>query len=214
MTINMVETIKFVAIGNSLTVGFLSSPYLTNQPYSNFLKEISNDYLKQLRIKDNFEIKIINRGINGDLTSNMLSRFQRDVIELKPNYVIILGGTNDMGWRLPIFEIFCNLKKMFKMALDNKIEPIVCTVPSILGWDEGIPPRLKLNQFLQHFCRENKILTVDLFTKTCDIETKRLRSNYSIDGLHLNALGYQMIAETIFEDAIKILLNSLFSPTI
>ncbi len=201
----MVRTIIFVAIGNSLTVGSIPLR-LVNQPYSRFLKEIADDFLKPMGKNDSVEIRIMNRGVDGDLTSGMLLRFRQDVIDLNPDYVIILGGTNDIGWDLPVKEIFSNLKKMFEMAMDNGIEPIGCTVPSILRWNEGIPPRLELNQLLEGFCSEKGILCVDLFTKTCDPGTGRLRSDYSSDGLHFNTLGYKKIAETIFDESIKNLL--------
>ena len=134
----MTGKINFVAMGDSLTVGFIPA-CLASQPYSNFLKDCANSFLKELGMKDAIRISIINRGVNGDLTSNMLLRFKQDVVDLKPDYVIILGGSNDIGWGFPIEEIFFNLQRMFEIAIDGGIKPIGCTVPSVLGWDEGIP---------------------------------------------------------------------------
>ena len=202
----MPRTITFVALGDSLTVGFIPSRIAT-QPYSRFLKEITDDFLLHSNRSHKFTTRFINRGVNGDLTSDMLLRFKRDVIALKPNYVIILGGTNDIGWGLPVDEIFSFLKQMYEKAVDNNVEPIGCTVPSLLGWDEGIQPRLTLNHLLQHFCREKNALCVDLFEATCDPATKRLRSEYSIDGLHFNTLGYRKTAETIFNEAVRRILT-------
>ena len=39
----------------------------------------------------------INRGISGQTTSEMLARFRRDVIDLQPKVVVILGGINDIA---------------------------------------------------------------------------------------------------------------------
>ena len=39
----------------------------------------------------------VNRGISGQTTPQMLIRFRRDVIELKPKVVVILAGTNDIA---------------------------------------------------------------------------------------------------------------------
>jgi len=202
----MPRTITFVALGDSLTVGFIPSRIAT-QPYSRFLKEITDDFLLQSIRPHTFKARFINRGVNGDLTSDMLLRFSQDVIALKPNYVIILGGTNDIGWGLPVDETFSCLKIMYEKAVDNNVEPIGCTVPSLLGWDEGIPPRLTINHLIQHFCREKNTLCVDLFEAMCDSATKRLRSEYSSDGLHFNALGYRKIAETIFKEAVLRILT-------
>ena len=37
------------------------------------------------------------RGISGQVTSHMLMRFRRDVIDLHPKYVVILAGINDIA---------------------------------------------------------------------------------------------------------------------
>lgn len=63
---------------------------------------------------------------------------------------------------------------------------------------------------VMRFCHEMEIPSVDLFVATCDPDTKRLRSDYSSDGLHLNISGYRKIAETIFEESIKALLAGKF----
>jgi lysophospholipase L1-like esterase len=48
-------------------------------------------------------IRVINAGINGDTTINLLRRFQRDVVPYHPDLVVLLVGLNDLttayGWR-------------------------------------------------------------------------------------------------------------------
>src|SRR6478752_3226280 len=39
----------------------------------------------------------VGRGISGQTTPQMLLRFRQDVIALKPDVVVILGGTNDIA---------------------------------------------------------------------------------------------------------------------
>ena len=39
----------------------------------------------------------VNRGISGQTTGQMLIRFRQDVIELRPQTVVILAGTNDIA---------------------------------------------------------------------------------------------------------------------
>ena len=43
-----------------------------------------------------FEGDVVNRGISGQTTAQMVGRFQQDVIALKPAVVHIMAGTNDM----------------------------------------------------------------------------------------------------------------------
>ena len=42
-------------------------------------------------------IDVVNRGIGGQTTPQMLVRFRQDVIDLHPQVVVILAGTNDIA---------------------------------------------------------------------------------------------------------------------
>ncbi|MDX2415558.1 MAG: GDSL-type esterase/lipase family protein, partial [Bacteroidales bacterium] len=62
---------RVVFMGNSITDSWTDS-FFENRPY-------------------------INRGISGQTTPQMLIRFRQDVINLKPEVVVILAGTNDLA---------------------------------------------------------------------------------------------------------------------
>ncbi|MEO7911474.1 MAG: GDSL-type esterase/lipase family protein [Roseiflexaceae bacterium] len=74
-----------VCFGDSLTEGVIGAAYV--------------DILRE-RLSAN--IRIINAGINGDTTINLLRRFERDVVPYRPDLVVILVGLNDLttayGW--------------------------------------------------------------------------------------------------------------------
>lgn len=201
----MVRRLRIVAMGDSLTVGFIPTR-LADQPYSRFLAEMIDAYVTRVNPAHDFTVHLINRGVNGDLTRDMLRRFQRDVIAEQPQYVILLGGSNDVGWGFPVDAIFSNLQAMYDAARQHAVEPIGCTVPSVLGWDDGIPPRQELNQLVKGFCREQDMLCADVFEGTCDPTTHRLTTAYASDGLHFNAVGYRRLAEIVFNDALRTVL--------
>jgi len=180
---------KIIAFGDSLTVGYLSPFEAT--PYAKFLQPLLGS-----------ETEIYVAGVSGELTEDMLRRFERQVIKNRPNYVIILGGTNDLGWGVSIDRIMANLTRMYQTAQKADIVPIACAIPSILGADEFIPPRLELNRRIQEAAKEMKIPFADLFTPTAD-SFGRLRQQYSQDGLHLNREGYRKIAQTLFDSVFK-----------
>jgi hypothetical protein len=94
-----------------------------------------------------------------------------------------------------------NLESMYSEALQHGIQPISCTVPSVLGFDEGIHPRLRLNQLIKNISAALGIACVDLFSATGD-SAGRLRIEYSNDGLHLSPRGYEAMAEAIFSEAV------------
>jgi hypothetical protein len=92
---------------------------------------------------------------------------------------------------------------MYREAVKHGIRFIACTVPSILGFDEGTPPRFVLNWFIKKYSAEHNKVCVDLFTATYDSSTGRLKEEYLNDGLHINTRGYETIAEVIFSEAVR-----------
>jgi len=202
-------TVKIVALGDSLTVGetgFISSPEEAATPYPEGLQLLAELYLRNRRSR--VSVHVLNRGINGDLTSGMLERFPRDVVSEKPDHAIILGGSNDIGWGLDPATIGHNLTSMYDAALGNGIRAVACSVPSILGFDELIPPRLELNRIIMDEAERRRLPFVDLFKETAHPQTKRLLENDSSDGLHLNAKGYRQVAEYIFDKWLRDILDN------
>jgi len=204
------EALMIVALGDSLTVGYLSPvtglEWPPCQPYTRFLEEMIRDAIAKRR--KSIRLQAINKGLNGDLTEGMLNRFDRDVLQLNPSHVIILGGTNDIGWGIPVTEIYSNLEEMYNKAIHHGILLIACAIPSILGYDSLIPPRVRLNKMIHSYCKRKGTRYVDLFSATADPATQRLSPQYSNDGLHLSAEGYRKIAETIFKEAFFPLINA------
>jgi len=202
-----IAAVKIVAFGDSLTVGEseLGSDPEEYASYPGYLEFLAQRHLGKHR--SDVKVSVVNRGVCGDLTSGMLRRFSRDVVVEKPDYVIILGGTNDIGWLMDPAMIADNLSMIYDAALDAGIVPIACTVPSILGLDELIPPRSRLNRMIRTEAEKRSIASLDLFAATADSETNRLSEQYSADGLHLNMKGYRQIGQYIFDNWLRALLD-------
>lgn len=210
MARNKNKSMRIIALGNSLTAGltidYSDSPYSFKlAPYTEYLKNLAIDFLKSRKAE--VRIDIMNKGVCGDCTSDMLMRFDRDVVKKEPDYVIVLGGTNDLGGGENPINVFDNLKKLYQRAESNNINPIACTIPSILGLDYLIPPRLELNELIKDEAVKRKIAFLDLFEATVDIKTNRLSDKYSSDGLHLSPEGYKKFGEIIFDEWLKNLLD-------
>lgn len=79
-----------ICFGDSLTVGFQSptkdNPTGRDIPYGQFLQADLGE-AAQVRIS----------GISGEVTSEMVARFQGDVLDYQPDYVVILGGPTIWG---------------------------------------------------------------------------------------------------------------------
>jgi lysophospholipase L1-like esterase len=199
---------KIAALGDSLTVGETGFTLSADEgvvPYPKCLETLAEQYLRN--IQSDVNVKVINKGVNGDLTSGMLERFSTDVVDEKADYVIVLGGTNDIGWSLDLATIVHNLTSIYDAARNKKVSALACSVPSVLGFDELISPRLDLNRAIGAEAMKRKIPFLDLFTATADKRNNRLLEDYSSDGLHLNSRGYERLAEYIFEKWLKVVLN-------
>src|SRR5271157_2937907 len=121
---------KIVALGDSLTVGETGfSDSDESASYPKHLETLAKQHLTSLQ--SGVEVNVLNRGINGDLTSGMLERFSRDVVDEKADYVIILGGANDIGWGFDPVKIAHNLTTMYDTAQTEGIVAVACSVPSI-----------------------------------------------------------------------------------
>jgi len=96
---------------------------------------------------------------------------------------------------------------MYDAALNKGIVSVACSVPSILGFDELIPPRLQLNRMIHMEAGKRSIAFVDFFTATADARNNRLSEDYSADGLHLNTKGYQQMGKYMFDKWLRALLE-------
>ena len=190
---------KIVAFGDSLTVGY-QSPTRENDLY------IETPYVDFITKKTGDSLEFIVKGISGELTEEMIRRFDEDVLALKPNYVIILGGTNDIGWGLSMESIADNLFSMYDMAIKASIVPIAVTVPSIRGFDSLIHPRQVLNDMIKKHCISLNITYVDFFKASSEKEIQRLSAVYSNDGLHLSTAGYKLLGDLLYKDVFEKIL--------
>ncbi len=185
--------ISIVTFGDSLTVGYQSptaeNPFYHETPYADFLKEKMGD-----------RAEFIIKGISGELTEEMVLRFEGDVVTFSPDYVVILGGSNDIGWGIQPEKVMGNLLLMYNSALSSGIKPVSVTVPSILGFDSLIPVRQVLNSMIKEKSTSIKVPCVDFFTASAEKETLRLGREYSNDGLHLSTAGYKLLADLLYNE--------------
>ena len=205
-----------ICFGDSLTVGYQSptpeSPELRETPYGAFLQELLGS-----------SAQVAVSGICGELTGEMAMRFRQDVLQHRPAYVVVLGGTNDLGWNARPADIMRNLLKMYELALAAGVQPVAVTVPSIRlpveerkgpsapedegsagtdgqRWEaEHIERRQTLNRLISDYCVGRGVPWIDLFTATQEPRTMRLAAAYSNDGLHLTTEGYRRLAELLYQ---------------
>jgi lysophospholipase L1-like esterase len=141
----------------------------------------------------------------------MVMRFRRDVIERRPSHLILLGGTNDLGWNAHPAEIMRNLVKMYESARAAGITLVPVTVLSLrvdvagggtdgAAWiDQHIERRMVLNGLIAEYAQSKGLVWIDLFTATAEDGTRQLAAQYSNDGLHLTTAGYRLFARVLYD---------------
>ena len=153
----------------------------------------------------------INKGISGQTTVEMLSRFNEDVINQNPQAVYILAGINDIAQNsgyISIDDISTNIIKMGLLAQKNNIKVVICSVMPVtdIAWNEKIKNAnqkvIELNQKLISSSKKNNFIYLDYYSKMKD-ELNSL----TYDGLHPNEKGYIKMNE-IIKKSLKGIMNN------
>jgi lysophospholipase L1-like esterase len=155
----------------------------------------------------------INRGIGGQVTEQMLLRFQQDVVDLRPAVVVILAGINDIAENngpITIQQIHKNIVSMAELAKKNNIRVVISSVlpANNFPWRPTIKPAdkvIELNSLLRAYCKANNIVYADYYSKMVNTE-KGLDKTLAYDGVHPTLAGYK-IMEPIVEEAIAAALG-------
>lgn len=149
----------------------------------------------------------INRGVNGQTTSQILRRFKTDVIALQPKFVLILVGTNDVAENngpITLEEIQTNFQSMVVIAQEHKVNVILGSIlpASHYYWNKNIAePLIKIsaiNNFLSSLANNSTVFFLDFYTDL--LENSAMNTNYSADGVHPNLDGYTVMTKIFQKD--------------
>jgi lysophospholipase L1-like esterase len=165
--------------------------------------------------------RVVNRGINGNQSFEMLARFQEDVLDLKPSTVIIWGFINDIFRSEPdnidqtLERIRLSMAAMYERAASQGIDVIFATEVTIrepkgiVNMFAGIVGRLfgktsyqsyindlvvATNHRLKSFAEEHDVLVLDFAAVLADDDGRR-QSRYAVDdGSHLSDSAYAALS--------------------
>lgn len=138
---------------------------------------------------------IANRGINSDVTEGFLNRLDH-VYRLNPKACFIMGGVNDVSW-VRTTDIFENYKKIVQQLKEHDIVPIIQSTLYTTGPGSALKNKniAGLNRMLKKFAQEESVEYIDVNRVLS--KDGQLANEYTSDGIHLTAKGYQVWAQEI-----------------
>ena len=144
----------------------------------------------------------INRGIGGQTTPQMLIRFKPDAIDLKPDAIVILAGTNDIAGNTGPSTVRMITDNIFSMAELAKAYDIIVVLASILpvyqySWVDDVldPPSIvdSINRKIKEYVENQGLVYLDYYSSMVD-DRKGLKLDYTGDGVHPNEAGYKVMS--------------------
>jgi lysophospholipase L1-like esterase len=189
---------KIAFLGDSITAGGVASP-------SGYVRLVISG-LEANGVK----ATAIPAGISGHKSNDMLQRLDRDVISKKPDWMTLSCGVNDV-WHgasgVPLEQYKQNITSIVDKCQAANIKVMILT-STMIGEDQGNDNNRKLlayNEFLRELAKDKKCLLADLnddmraMVKLPDGAPPRKGNLLTVDGVHMNPSGNQMMAAGILK---------------
>lgn len=155
---------------------------------------------------------IINKGVGGDKTEDLLERIEKDVYQYNPSDVIILVGINDILHDINDDDILLNIEtivndiKLNRPAANIFVESIYPINEKLINENKEHKVYNKniksINKEIKQMCLQNGVTYINVFDSLTD-EEGNLKKLYTKEGLHLTNLGYLRVTSVLQENIKK-----------
>jgi lysophospholipase L1-like esterase len=154
------------------------------------------------------KLRIINRGISGDRTPELLARWQGDMADLRPQVLSIKVGVNDV-WRLrgewagqkyvPLPEYEQNYRKLLEQAKASGVRQLVLMSPTTIEGEKDAELSRLLDERMECVKRLAKEFGA-IYVPTRETQKEVLRTRpdvrWTSDGCHPTTAGHALLAAT------------------
>lgn len=152
------------------------------------------------------KILFLNRGVGGNGVADLNARIQKDVIDEKPDFIILQIGVNDVWWKGESEEEFRKEYVALVSSLKTTGAKIVVLQPFILPIDDKgrLRPRLNaFNKIIGEVIKEQGLPLIpmdEIFSgATQDIQP----TQFTIDGIHPTHRGHRYLADFVVKELKK-----------
>jgi lysophospholipase L1-like esterase len=161
-----------------------------------------------------FRAGLVDRGIGGQTTPQMVLRFRQDVIDLHPRAVHIMGGTNDIAGNtgpMSLAQTQANIMTMAELAKLHGVRVILASIPPAANfpWKPGVETVSKiavLNAWIKAYAAQTGAVYAD-YTAVLDDGHGAMKPGLSVEGVHPTARGYAVMAP-VAEQAVTSALSA------
>jgi lysophospholipase L1-like esterase len=137
---------------------------------------------------------VTNLGIGGDSAKMANLRFDRDVLPLKPQILILFLGTNDIAWGAsPANLTDACLLPVIKRAKAANIRVILCEIIPRKGFRK-VP---EYNAAIHKLAQSQSVPVIPWYAPTLDPTTGELKPGFASDGVHPDLAGAQAMVQAI-----------------
>jgi len=144
-----------------------------------------------------FRSGLVDRGISGQTSPQMLVRFRQDVIDLHPRAVHIMMGTNDVAGNtgpMTPEQTEANVQTLTELAQAHHIQVILAAIPPAarFPWRPGLETAEKirtLNAWIKAYAARVGAIYAD-YTSVLDDGQGGMKPGLAYDGVHPTAAGY------------------------
>ena len=154
------------------------------------------------------EWMVMNHGVNGERSDQIRGRFERDVVDLAPQAVVVIAGVNDVYQGREAQHVIEQLIAMYERATRVGIRVVAGTiVPYNTATPEQNGRMREINEWIRRFATDTKHIDfADTRSAVADSDDSD-RLAESPDGLHPSPEGYRRMAEAIEPALTRILRN-------
>lgn len=181
---------KIICLGDSITAG---CNYTDNRP------DDATDTVSWVGyIRRTLGVEIHNKGIGGQTTSQILARFDSDVLANNPTHCIFMGGINDAykpDQNVSLEQSKANIMEIVARCRANNIVPVIgIFTPTNLCIYGNSSYNTKCDQirtWTLSYCASNNIAIIDFYSQFLEnISGSIITSLLDTDLLHPNVDGY------------------------
>lgn len=188
--------IRIVAMGDSTTAGTPGFTSAREAPPNGRGNRESQYAFWLMRAHPDWEV--INQGVNGERSDQILARFESDAIALQPAAVVIIAGVNDVYQGLGAEHVERELELMYRRAAEAGIAVVAGT---ILPYNTATPEQnarmRQINEWITARSRgDGCIAFVDTRAAVAASHSPDLLAG-SPDRLHPDVDGYRRMADAI-----------------